>query len=235
MQRAAAAAAPSSAAVAPLQEPRPTSPRKVALAAAKAKQREEVELRAAQAMPPKVTLKLKMPDAPVQPAALRPVPERSAAQQAAIDAALASVLAPPPPPTSPRAAAAHQAAQAWMTLEPGATPPGALTTQSLRLQIMKDLHHLFNATLRVYAPEVATQAAAAAAAAEGERPPPARALKLRRMSAEAKVLRDAKHFVTECAGGRPGEGVQPPPGTVRAWVKLSTPPELSAPPLSTTR
>jgi hypothetical protein len=187
--------------------------------------------------PPKTTFKLKVapraaaaPPPPLPPPR-PPPPERTPAQQAAVDAALAAALAPAPPP--PPAAAPPAAAQAWTQLLPGAAPPAPLAPRTARDQVMRDLHHLFCAVLKVYAPQVAQAAAAAAAAAAGEPPPPPRLLRLKRLAEQVQVLRDAKHFVSVCLGETPWLGPQPAEGELRVWVQLATPEELSPPPLAT--
>lgn len=205
--------------------------------------------------------KFRLPLAPSQPpasaqpgAALqqRTSMNRSAIQQEAVDIALAAALAPistnalsptymlppgapqgagqliasPPPPPPP----------AWLSLVPGAPIDKPPSMQNARDQVSRDLHHLFTAVLKVYAPLVAKQAAEHAAQMAGERAT-TRVLKLKQLPEEVQVMRDTKHFLKPCSGEtlNPKEAPVPPKGYLRIWCKLAMPVDLASPPVAPTR
>lgn len=177
---------------------------------------------------------------------------RSAIQQEAIDTALAAALAPvstnalsptnisppvvpkgakgliksPPPPPPP----------AWLSLVPGAAMSQLPSVQNARDQVSRDLHHVFTAVLKVYAPQIAKQAAEHAAQMAGERAA-TRVLKLKQLPEEVQVMRDTKHFLKACSGETLNhkEGSVPPKGHLRIWCKLAMPVDLASPPVAPTR
>ena len=174
---------------------------------------------------------------------------RSAIQQEAVDKALAAALAPvstnalsptvippsqgagqllasPPPPPPP----------VWLSLIPGASIHQPPSMQNARDQVSRDLHHLFTAVLKVYAPQIAKQAAEHAAHMAGERAA-TRVLKLKQLPEEVQVMRDTKHFLKPCSGEtlNPKEGPVPPKGYLRIWCKLAMPADLASPPVAPTR
>lgn len=188
------------------------------------------------------------------PLAPRALTQRTQGQQEAVDAALALALTPvaPLPPIVPVnlppgvTPPAPPQLPPWMHLEPGADIPLPPTSQAAKAQVSRDLHHLFTAVLKVYAPQVAKLAAERAAAVAGERAA-TRVLKLKQLPDEVQVLRDTKHFQKVCSGetlaaagiggggGQQVESELPPAGMLRLWCKLAMPPELATPAVAPTR
>ena len=173
-----------------------------------------------------------------------PRTQRTQGQQQAVDEALALVLTPVVPPApviSPNlppevTPPAPPQLPPWMHLQPGADIPVPLAPPAAKAQVSRDLHHLFTAVLRVYAPQVAKLAIERAAAMAGERAA-TRVLKLKQLPEEVQVLRDTKHFEKVCSGETPTskELPGPPKGTLRLYCKLAMPPELATPAIAPTR